>query len=43
MKNLRILNFMKKKHNQDYFDVMRKIDKQPESSQRYLAEGLVLA
>ena len=31
---------MKKKHNQDYFDVMRKIDKQPESSQRYLAEEL---
>lgn len=31
---------MKKKHNQDHFDVMRKIDKQPESSQRYLAEEL---
>ena len=31
---------MKKKHNQDHFDVMRKIDKQHESSQRYLAEEL---
>ena len=31
---------MKKKYNQDYFDIMRKIDKQPESSQRDLAEEL---
>ena len=31
---------MKKKYNQDHFNVMRKIDKQPESSQRYLAEEL---
>lgn len=31
---------MKKKYNQDHFDVMRKIDKQPQSSQRDLAEEL---
>ena len=31
---------MKKKYNQDHFNVMRKIDKQPESSQRDLAEEL---
>ena len=31
---------MKKKYNQDHFNVMRKIDKLPESSQRDLAEEL---
>ena len=31
---------MKKKYNQDHFNVMRKIDKQPQSSQRDLAEEL---
>ena len=31
---------MKNKYNQDHFDIMRKIDKQPESSQRDLAEEL---
>jgi len=30
----------KKKNNQDYFEVLRKIEKKPESSQRDLAEDL---
>ena len=36
--NVQILNIMK--YNQDHFDVLRKIQKNPESTQRELAEEL---
>ena len=36
--NVQILNIMK--YNQDHFDVLRKIEKKPETTQRKLAEEL---